>query len=346
MAFDSPGNISHKDLARLANVTQSTVSRALDPLRCHLISPPVRRRITDLARDLGYQPNIHARRTRSRCSETITLVIDDIVAGGRPFYDFNRLNTLVTFEQVNGIIDGANEYDFDVKFLPLSFRREADAKLLSRRLGFPYSDGVLFLGFHYLRRLLPIINASQQPVAVAMAETDLYACFNVDPAPGYRQLIAELRRRGRRQIAFCGIDNRNLPFQVFRHQALRQALAEESGGEIAEVAEIYVNNLLDIRRQAEKLCVAKSGIDTLVCSSDSLALHLRNELLYLGAEKRFAVVGYAAEPQLDDLASIIVPRYDICRQAACSLANAIRGKTPLQPATELVPSSLRPGASL
>lgn len=346
MATESQGNISHKDLARLANVTQPTVSRALDPSRCHLISPVTRQRITNLARELGFQPNIHARRTRSKCSETITLVIDDITISSRSFYDFNRLNTLVTFEQINGIIDGANEYGFDVKFLPLYCRRDIDADSLSRRIGFPYSDGVLFLGFHYLRQLVTIIEQSHLPAVIAMAGASGYPSVNVDPLPGYRQLIAELRRRGRGRIAFCGIDNRELSFQVFRHAALRQAIAQDGNGEVAEVAEIYVHTLLDIRRQVEKLCREPNGVNALVCSSDSLALNIRNELTYLNADSRFAVVGYAGEPQLDDLASIAVPRYDICRQAARILIETIRTKKAPDCGQILIPSSLRLGSSL
>ena len=346
MAKGSQGNVSHKDLARLANVTQPTVSRALDPSRCHMISPATRQRITGLAQELGFQPNIHARRTRSKCSETITLVIDDITTSSRSFYDFNRLNTLVTFEQINGIIDGANEYGFDVKFLPLYCRRDIDANSLSRRIGFPYSDGVLFIGFHYLRQLAAIIEQSHVPAIIAMAGAGNYASVNVDPLPGYRQLIAELKRRGRGQIAFCGIDNRELAFQVFRHAALRQAIALDGNGEATEVAEIYVHTLLDIRRQMEKLSREPNGVNALVCSSDSLALHIHNELAYLGADSRFAVVGYAAEPQLDDLASIAVPRYDICRQAARLLIEAIRAKKAPDCRPLLIPSTLRLGSSL
>ncbi|MGI6354046.1 MAG: LacI family transcriptional regulator [Lentisphaerae bacterium] len=339
-------NLSHKDLARLANVTQPTVSRALDPSRCHLISPATRQRIVDLAQELGFQPNIHARRTRSKCSEAITLVIDDITASSKSSYDFNRPNTMTTFEQVNGIIDGANDFGFDVKFLPLYFRRDIDVDSLSQRIGFPYSDGVFFLGFHYLRQLAAIAEQRRVPVVVALATVNNYACVNVDPLTGYRQLITELKQRGRGRIAFCGIDKREQPFQVFRHTALRQALAEDNSGEVAEVAEFYFNSLLDIRRQMEKLSREPNGVNALVCSSDSLALHIRNELAYLGTDSRFSIVGYAGEPQFGDLASIVVPRYDICRLATRLLIEAIRAKKAPDCRSWLLPSTLRLGTSL
>lgn len=342
----SSSSVSHHDLARLANVTQSTVSRALDSSRCHLISSPVRERIITLAQELGYQPNIHARRTRSQCSEALTLVIDDILAGSRVFYDFSSPNTQVSFEQINGIIDGADEYGFDIKFLPLTYRHTTDSELLSSRIGFPYSDGVIFIGFHYMCKLTDVIAKKNLPMILLLHDLSGYPCYQFDLVPGYRQMLHELKRRGRRRIAFCGITKPPPTLQNFRYQGLCKALAAEGELGLEVAPSIMVSSILDIRREVESLCRDSRGIDALVCYSDPLALHIHRELLYLDAQSRFSVVGYAGEPQMQEIASIALPRYELCRSATRSLIQSLRDKTPLPAHTTYLPATFRVGNSL
>ena len=67
------------DIARLAGVNQSTVSRALsgDPGKAS-ISSAVRRRILQIAKRLEYQPNLTAIALRTGATRTILVVIQDI----------------------------------------------------------------------------------------------------------------------------------------------------------------------------------------------------------------------------------------------------------------------------
>jgi LacI family transcriptional regulator, galactose operon repressor len=79
MAAERPPTLA--DVARAANVSASTVSRALQ--ESPRISESTRLRVREAARGLGYRPNQLARSLRTRSASIVGLVVPDI---GAPFY--------------------------------------------------------------------------------------------------------------------------------------------------------------------------------------------------------------------------------------------------------------------
>ncbi|HZG79004.1 MAG TPA: LacI family DNA-binding transcriptional regulator [Paenibacillus sp.] len=69
-------NVTIKDIARLAGVSYSTVSKALND--SPLVKPETRRRIADLARQLGYEPNLAAKSLVSRRSMTVGVLLPSL----------------------------------------------------------------------------------------------------------------------------------------------------------------------------------------------------------------------------------------------------------------------------
>lgn len=69
-------NITIKDIARLAGVSYSTVSKALNG--SPLVKPETRRRIVELARQLGYEPNLAAKSLVSRRSHTVGVLLPSL----------------------------------------------------------------------------------------------------------------------------------------------------------------------------------------------------------------------------------------------------------------------------
>jgi len=66
------------DVARAAGVHPSTVSRALDPLRQHLLSPETRSRVAQVVESLGYQVNTVARSLRTGSTGLVGVVAPDV----------------------------------------------------------------------------------------------------------------------------------------------------------------------------------------------------------------------------------------------------------------------------
>ena len=121
------GLVTIKDLARELNISASTVSRAL---KDHPdISKETKRAVQELARKLNYQPNAVALSLKQRRSNTIGVIIPEIV-----HYFFSSV--------ISGIEDVAYDAGFNVIICQSNERYErevANAKtLLSSRV-----DGVL-----------------------------------------------------------------------------------------------------------------------------------------------------------------------------------------------------------
>lgn len=78
---DAPVTI--RDVARVAEVHISTVSRALDPDKRALIAPATRERILAVAAELGYRPHLVASGLRRGQTRTVGVVVPDL---GNPLY--------------------------------------------------------------------------------------------------------------------------------------------------------------------------------------------------------------------------------------------------------------------
>src|SRR5690625_427264 len=73
-------NVTIKDIAKIANVSYSTVSKALN--NSPLVKPTTKEKIMTIANELGYQPNFAAQRLVSNRTNIIGLIwpiIDRVV---------------------------------------------------------------------------------------------------------------------------------------------------------------------------------------------------------------------------------------------------------------------------
>ncbi len=75
--------VTIRDVARVADVHISTVSRALDPQKSSLVSPATRAKVLEVAEELGYRPHLVASGLRRGRTRTIGVVVPDL---GNPLY--------------------------------------------------------------------------------------------------------------------------------------------------------------------------------------------------------------------------------------------------------------------
>jgi DNA-binding LacI/PurR family transcriptional regulator len=83
---NQPNPITMRDVARAANVSQSTVSRILSPSTASSkvpISEETQKKVLAVVKDLGYHPNQYARSLRGKKNFMIGMLIADI---SNPFY--------------------------------------------------------------------------------------------------------------------------------------------------------------------------------------------------------------------------------------------------------------------
>jgi LacI family transcriptional regulator len=323
--------ISHKDIAEYVKVTQSTVSRALDPDKCHLIGETTRKKIISAAEQLGFRANIYAKRMRTLKTDTLTLIIDSQQLYHRQFPDFHVHHEGLTWELICGVIGYCAEHDFDVKLLPLMSREEAEAKAISKHLGYPYSDGVIFLGYRYLEAAHKIISERKIPAVIMNslpAQGENLAEVSVDPAPGIKQAVRHLVENGHRKIAFFQhVDKTAHGFVDQRRTAFEEEMKQHG---LFDPELIYcAPDEPGIKKLVANPKVLGS-FTAMLTANDPMADRWIRELTEVGISvpEEKALIGFDNNPAYPELSTVDVPRKEIGRRAAGMLIDAIRNESP------------------
>jgi LacI family transcriptional regulator len=183
---------TQKDIAKLAQVSQATVSLVLNGISDASVPRVTQRKVLRAAKSLGYVPNRVAQSLRTQQTKTIACIVPDIT---NPFYP-----ALERGAQNNAEINGYDVLIYNTDGLPAKERKCLD-RLLEGRV-----DGVIGVFFHVTARdLRPLL---ERKIAVARIEAspkkigpwpldNLY----VDNAGGAKTGTQFLIERGHRRIA-------------------------------------------------------------------------------------------------------------------------------------------------
>lgn len=205
------------DIAHLAGVSQSTVSRALraDPM----VSACTRERVLEVARQLNYHVDKNASNLRRRHSGTLALLFFE-----DPTADDSAINPF--FHSMLGSIIRAcsrHGYDLLVSFQDLLRDWHADYEDSHK------ADGIILLGYGdyvvHRSRLQPLLERGAHLVRWGPVVSDQpgvsIGCDNVF---GGRLAVDHLLALGRRRIAFLGDIDPRSPEMMERYRGYRAAL--------------------------------------------------------------------------------------------------------------------------
>jgi DNA-binding LacI/PurR family transcriptional regulator len=182
------------DIARLAGVSKSTVSRALND--SPLIGAETKERIRAIAREHQFQMNVPARRLSLKQSHAVALVTYE--------YDGDlSVPDAFMLEILSGISGALHASDYDLLFIQV---RPDDTDWARRYLETGRADGFILLSEtctpQHLRTLVemdaPFIIWSERPGAHG------YSSVSGDSFTGGKLATEHLLRSGRTRIAFLG----------------------------------------------------------------------------------------------------------------------------------------------
>ena len=337
--------VTHKDIARQLGISQSTVSRALDPTHRHLISAAVVEKILKLSEESGFQGNILARRLRNQRTETITLVIPSTVFRAPRNIDFEIGNHLLPWRQVEGVMHAANQAGYDVKLVPQAGTTPADDAALLAQVGFPHSDGVVFCGHRTVPSDLSPLKHRGVPYIITSTfpKDELRPLISFDQAPGIKIALEHLFSLGHRRVACLAFaeDFTTSELWMLRYQTWLTNM--QNAG--------YYDPSLLIQ------CPTEQGLRTLLanyasklpftavyCANDITAHRLVKELAHLGIRvpTDVAVVGFDNNILFHQvtprLSTIDLPLEALGRRASEALIQAIEGKAEI-PEVLLLPTT-------
>lgn len=291
-----------RDVARAAAVSTATVSR----WRSGTISlpPDTVARIVGAIADLGYEPNLHARRLSLGRTDTVALVVPDI---SDPF-----------FAALAGAVEAAAEaHGLGVILCSTLNRVEREVDYLNR-LRRNHVDGVIFVTNHPDDgRLRAAIEG--QPGVVLLDEDVAGTCVPkvfCDNAGGGRVATAHLLAGGHRQIGFIG-GAQGVMSAVERLAGYAQALGD--AGITTDPALIHFHGYTAAHgRAATQALLALGRPPTAIfASSDQIAIGALDVLRHrgLGVPRDMSIVAY------DDVApfGLFAPAITAIRQPVAEM---------------------------
>jgi DNA-binding LacI/PurR family transcriptional regulator len=275
------------DIARLAGVSVSTVSRALNG--SELVNAETRQRVAELARSLNYSINFGARNLRLQENRTIAVVVPYDAASRQHISDPFFLSI------VGSIADALTDRGYDM----LLSRVDAEhLDLSSHWFDSGKAIGVVLIGQWRHHDQLNEMAARKLPLVVWGGEMpqQLYCSVGGDNVLGGTLATRHLLQMGRRRIAFVG--DSQLPEVWLRRQGYAQAL-REAGLEVQPSLELAAPFEPGIATAVLRdFCKAEQGFDAVVCCSDVLALLTIQALRAAGRSVPgdVAVIGYDDMP--------------------------------------------------
>jgi len=282
MGSGSSNNTTLEDLAKLAGVSVSTVSRALNDEPS--ISMRTKQRIWALAREREYPFRRYMPAGPIGAEGSIAIVLPR--THGRPL----PLSHPFFLELFASIGEAARDRgcDFTVSHIaPASYDDLYVAVTTSR------ADGVIFLGQGALHESFNRLSESDARFAVwgAQMQSQKYPSIGSDNVLGGRRATSHLARLGRKRIAFLGETD---PEAMQRRQGYLEALRE--AGLAAEPAlDVQVHFELESGEAAvDRLLRRNVPFDAIFASSDLIALGAIRALKRAGraVPGDVSVVGY------------------------------------------------------
>jgi len=213
--------ITMEDIARLANVSKPTVSRALSD--SPLVKPETREHVLSVARRHGYAVNRNAQKLRQKRTNTIAVSLDF------RSHQQNHIADPFIFDLLAGVSEALGDRNQDVLLCAPSHN---DSESFHQILSGKAADGFIVLGQGHREEILTELSASGAPLVVWGAESPgtPYCVVGSDNLRGGLLAGRHFLRRGRRRFLFVG----DVTFReiLLRREGLRQAVAE-SGQDIA-----------------------------------------------------------------------------------------------------------------
>lgn len=216
MSSNRPEPVTMRDVARAANVSQSTVSRVLSRSPSKVpISEDTRQKVLAVIDQLNYHPNQYARSLRGQKNYMIGIMIADI---SNPFYH----------PMVRAVQDVAFQHRYDVMIANSDHTREKELLFCESIVRRPV-DGIIMVPYHLndedLDNLIARTGVAIGAVGNHVKHPDVDVAYGDDTAASYEAIRWLIERRGHKRIAMiCA--NHEFPVVVRRYGAFRRAMQE------------------------------------------------------------------------------------------------------------------------
>jgi LacI family transcriptional regulator len=329
--MDRPGRPTIADVARLAGVHASTVSRALDPAARHRISAAVAERVAAAAEQLGYRPSALAAGLRSGRSHTVGVLVPDL--------------TNPVFPPIVQAIEAALARAGYVTLLASTEADPRKEEMLIRRMAAQGADGIILASAASgtpapaaAERLgLPLVLVNRR-----LPGASLPAVVSEDAA-GIGLAVQHLLALGHRRIAHLG-GPAGVATAADRLRGLRAALRAAGLAPVAVERAAAYSRAAGAEATRRLLRAHRGGFTALVAANDLLALGAYDALRDAGLRipQHVSVTGFNDMPMADlvdpPLTTVRIQHAAMGEAAAAAMLARLKGEA--GPGTVRLPATL------
>ena len=309
MATDREKNPTMTDVAKLAGVSQSTVSLVINGKETSSIPQTTKDKVWEAIRSLDYRPNAIARALQGSGSGVIGFITDELVTtnfAGNIYkgaqdttWKKHKMLMLVNLDNHRGMLDEAID-------MMLSYRVE----------GF-----VIATKYHH-EFLLPD-RSMEVPVVFANCFDPMgrYASFVPNEGKGAYDAVRHMIERGHTRIAFLS-NELKIPATASREQGYLQALKDYGLSCQADMLLPIKIRGSEVYRAATKLLQRKDRPTAILCYNDRCAVSVYSAIADLGLKtgRDVSVVGFDNQTVITEfvypgLTTMQLPHYEMGKAA-------------------------------
>lgn len=272
------------DIAKIAGVSVSTVSRALSG--SELVNAKTREQIARIAKEHNYRINTRARNFRKKDCLTFALLLPAAHSGEWSLADPFFMETMLSVAQA---VDSKGHQ------LLLSSTQTISGEGLQEFIDSRSSDGVILIGQGAQHDLIDQIARDYQAISVwgaKISDNQSYSTVGTDNEQGGYLATRHLLERGRRRIVFLGYSDQ--PEILLRNQGYRRALQEAGVGIDPSLERPALAGKISGYQTTQELIQSQINFDAIFAVSDVHAMASIQALREAGKKvpEDVAVVGY------------------------------------------------------
>lgn len=253
--------VTSTDVARLANVSQATVSRAFN--KSARLAPETRERVLEAARQLGYRPNAIARSLVSNKTNLIGLIV---MRNGSPFYN----------ELVNRMVLACRQFGYCCMMIR-QIEGERGVDTVARALEYRV-DGVIVTAIEDTKSACDLCRQASVPIVLLNrfldgADVDSVCCNN---ALAGELIIEFLASKGHKTLG-CLMGDPTASTTRERMRGLQRKAAE---CDMKIISTLYGDYTYESGRQMCRTMMKTNQPlpDTIFCSGDIIAFGVMDSL--------------------------------------------------------------------
>lgn len=278
------------DVARLAGVSKSTVSRVINDE--YGVKDSTKVKVNQVIKDCGYLPNQIAKDLKAKNTNLIGVIVPSISSNA-------------TSLGVEGISHAISRFDKRMLLANTEHDAETECQYIQifnqKRV-----DGIILFATHIDKKLIKAIKASPAPVVVLGQDASLYNIPSIvhdDVRVGFTA-AEKFIQAGCCKVGFLGVSRDDIAVDKCRYDGLTQGL------ELNDLEPIYHSagdfSFASGKREMEKLLRTEPEVDGVFCVTDRIAAGAMQALSEQGRAigQDIQVIGVGN----GDIAHVVTPR--------------------------------------